>query len=144
MRVLRWAAASVGAKLGSLNDVWWMPAIKLPGDRRLVVFEADDDDPILDRQLPCPAHSLCCQSIKQLDRDRVLAALKPILEDPERGKIGHHLKYDAHVLANHGIALAGLRFDSMLESYVLNSVATRHDMDSVAERYLGVAGPAAA
>ena len=75
---------------------------------------------------------------EQLDRDRVLAALKPILEDPQRGKVGHHLKYDAHVLANYGIQLAGMRFDTMLESYVLNSVATRHDMDSTAERYLGI------
>ncbi|HUI60494.1 MAG TPA: DNA polymerase I, partial [Steroidobacteraceae bacterium] len=75
---------------------------------------------------------------EQLERDRVLAALKPILEDPQRGKVGHHLKYDAHVLANHGIQLAGMRFDTMLESYVLNSVATRHDMDSTAERYLGI------
>jgi DNA polymerase I len=75
---------------------------------------------------------------QQLDRQRVLAALKAILEAPERGKLGHHLKYDAHLLANHGIALAGLRYDSMLESYVLNSVATRHDMDSTAARYLGM------
>lgn len=75
---------------------------------------------------------------EQLDRERVLAALKPILEDPERGKIGHHLKFDAHVLANHGIELAGMRYDTMLESYVLNSVATRHDMDSTALCYLGI------
>jgi DNA polymerase-1 len=75
---------------------------------------------------------------EQLDRDRVLAALKPLLEDPQRGKIGHHLKYDAHVLANHDIQLAGMRFDTMLESYVLNSVATRHDMDSTALCYLGI------
>src|SRR5258708_2862400 len=74
----------------------------------------------------------------QLDRERVLAALKPLLEDPARGKVGHNLKYDAHVLANAGIALAGLRFDSMLESYVWNSVATNHDMDSDAQRYLGL------
>ena len=75
---------------------------------------------------------------EQLDPSRVLAALKPILEDPERGKIGHQLKYAAHVLANAGIALAGMRFDTMLESYVLNSVATRHDTDSSALCYLGV------
>jgi DNA polymerase-1 len=74
----------------------------------------------------------------QLDRDRVLAAFKPLLEDASRPKLGHHLKYDAHVLANYGIALRGQRFDSMLESYVLNSVATRHDMDSAAQKYLGV------
>ncbi|MGC1522406.1 MAG: DNA polymerase I, partial [Steroidobacteraceae bacterium] len=74
----------------------------------------------------------------QLDRDRVLAAFKPLLEDASRPKLGHHLKYDAHVLANYGIALRGQRFDSMLESYVLNSVATRHDMDAAAQKYLGV------
>ena len=74
----------------------------------------------------------------QLDRDMVLERLRPLLEDPERGKIGHHLKYDAHVLANHGITLAGIRHDTMLESYVLNSTATRHDMDSVAMEYLHV------
>jgi DNA polymerase I len=74
----------------------------------------------------------------QLDLDACLARLKPLLEDPARGKVGHHLKYDAHVLANHGIALRGMRFDSMLESYVWNSVATRHDMDSAARHYLGL------
>ena len=75
---------------------------------------------------------------EQLNREKVLVALKPILEDPERGKIGHHLKYDAHVLSNHDIQLAGMRYDTMLESYVLNSVATRHDMDSTALCYLGI------
>ena len=75
---------------------------------------------------------------EQLEREKVLAVLQPILEDPERGKVGHHLKYAAHVLANHNIQLAGMRFDTMLESYVLNSVATRHDMDSTALCYLGV------
>ena len=75
---------------------------------------------------------------QQLDRDKVLAAFKPLLEDAARPKLGHHLKYDAHVLANYGIALNGQRFDSMLESYVLNSVATRHDMDSAVEKYLGI------
>jgi DNA polymerase I len=75
---------------------------------------------------------------EQLDSARVLAALKPILEDPARGKIGHDLKYAAHVLANAGIKLAGMRFDSMLESYVLNSVATNHGLDADARRYLGV------
>jgi DNA polymerase I len=74
----------------------------------------------------------------QLDRDKVLAALKPMLEDLTPLKLGHNLKFHAHVLANHGIALNGQRFDSMLESYVLNSVATRHDMTTAAERYLGV------
>ncbi|EQD60649.1 DNA polymerase I, partial [mine drainage metagenome] len=65
----------------------------------------------------------------ELDRTETLEALRPLLEDPRRAKLGHHLKYDAHVLANHGIALAGMRYDSMLESYVWDSVATRHDMD---------------
>jgi DNA polymerase I len=75
---------------------------------------------------------------EQLDRARVLERLKPILEDSRRGKVGHNLKYDAHVLLNAGIALDGMRFDTMLESYVLNSVATNHDMDSDARRYLGI------
>jgi DNA polymerase-1 len=74
----------------------------------------------------------------QLDREQVLAALKPLLEDAARAKIGHHIKYDAHVLANHGIALDGMWYDSMLESYVLNSTAIRHDMDACAQRYLGL------
>ena len=74
----------------------------------------------------------------QLDRDAVLAAMKSFLEDPTKKKLGHHLKYDAHIFARYGIALRGMAFDSMLESYVLNSVATRHDMDSVAGYYLNV------
>ncbi|MEZ5488678.1 MAG: DNA polymerase I [Steroidobacteraceae bacterium] len=74
----------------------------------------------------------------QLSRELVLERLKPMLEDPARGKLGHHLKYDMHVLRNHGIELAGVRYDTMLESYVWNSVATRHDMDSCAQRYLGI------
>jgi DNA polymerase-1 len=74
----------------------------------------------------------------QLDRDKVLAALKPLLEDATVAKLGHHLKFDTHILANYGITLRGQRYDSMLESYVLNSVATRHDMDSTAEKYLRV------
>jgi len=74
----------------------------------------------------------------QLSREAVLGKLRPLLEDPAAAKVGHHLKYDAHVLANHGIALAGMRYDSMLESYVLNSSATRHDMDSCARHYLGI------
>ncbi len=72
----------------------------------------------------------------QLPRDQVLEKMRPFLEDPDRAKLGHHLKYDAHVLARHGIQLQGMRFDSMLESYVLNSVASRHDMDSLASYYL--------
>ena len=72
----------------------------------------------------------------QLDRDTILNQLKPLLEDDSVKKIGHHLKYDAHVLENHGIHLAGWYFDTMLASYVLNSVATRHGMDDVARLYL--------
>ncbi len=74
---------------------------------------------------------------EQLPRDEVLDKLKPWLEDDKRKKVGHHLKYDAHILARYDIRLRGMAFDSMLESYVLNSVATRHDMDSVARQYLG-------
>ena len=73
----------------------------------------------------------------QLPRDEVLAKLKPWLENDNKKKVGHHLKYDAHILARYDIALGGMAYDTMLESYVLNSVATRHDMDSVARRYLG-------
>jgi DNA polymerase-1 len=74
---------------------------------------------------------------EQLGRDTVLAALKPLLEDPQRAKVGQNLKYDASVLANHDITLRGIRFDTMLESYVLDSTGTRHDMDSLALKYLG-------
>ncbi|KXO08877.1 DNA polymerase I [Marinobacter excellens] len=73
----------------------------------------------------------------QLDRDDVLAQLKPLLESPDVNKIGQNLKYDKNVLANHGIHLEGIGDDTMVESYVLNSVATRHDMDSLAREYLG-------
>lgn len=74
---------------------------------------------------------------EQLDRELVLSSLKPLLENPEVKKVGQHLKYDKNVLANYDINLQGIAFDTMLESYVLNSVATRHDMDSLAETYLG-------
>ncbi|ATG88378.1 DNA polymerase I [Methylomonas koyamae] len=74
----------------------------------------------------------------QLDRQAVLQALKPLLENPDRAKLGQNLKYDAHVLANHGIALRGIRHDTMLQSYVLNSTATKHNMDDLAKHYLGV------
>ena len=73
----------------------------------------------------------------QLDRDTVLERLKPLLEDSTRAKVGQNLKYDMSVLARHGIKLAGVCFDTMLESYVLDSTATRHDMDSLALKYLG-------
>lgn len=72
----------------------------------------------------------------QLDRATILAQIKPVLENEQVEKIGHHLKYDAHIFANHGIELRGWYFDSMLASYVLNSVATRHGMDDVARLYL--------
>ena len=75
---------------------------------------------------------------QQLDREEVLAALKPLLEATAIKKVGHNLKYDMHVLANHGIHLQGIAHDTMLQSYVLDSVATRHDMDSLASRYLGI------
>ena len=74
---------------------------------------------------------------QQLARDSALRKLKPLLEDPGRPKLGHNLKYDLSVLANYGIELAGLAYDSMLESYVLDSTASRHDMDSLALKYLG-------
>ena len=73
----------------------------------------------------------------QLDRQRILAELKPLLENPDVRKLGQNLKYDANVLANYGISLAGIAHDSMLESYVLDSTGTRHDMDSLALKYLG-------
>ena len=73
----------------------------------------------------------------QLDRDAVLAALKPVFEDPARPKLGHHAKYDINIFSKYGITVRGVRHDSMLESYVWNATATRHDMDSLALRYLG-------
>ncbi|MFM4670632.1 DNA polymerase I [Aeromonas media] len=74
----------------------------------------------------------------QLTEQQVLGKLKPLLEDPARLKVGQNLKYDRNVLQNHGIDLQGIAFDTMLESYVLNSTASRHDMDSLASKYLGV------
>lgn len=73
----------------------------------------------------------------QLPREQVLAALRPALEDPSKKKLGQHGKYDLHVLRRHGVNLQGYHDDTMLESFVLNSTATRHDMDSLAMRYLG-------
>ncbi len=74
---------------------------------------------------------------QQLDRDRVLERLRPLLESDAHAKVGQHLKYDMNVLARYGITLRGIRFDTMLESYVLDSTASRHDMDSLALKYLG-------
>jgi DNA polymerase-1 len=73
---------------------------------------------------------------QQLDREWVFDQLKPLLEDPHKAKLGHHLKYDRNVLANHGIKLQGIAYDSMLESYVLDSTASRHDLDSLCQKYL--------
>jgi len=72
----------------------------------------------------------------QLPRDEILARLKPLLESDRHAKLGHHLKYDRNVLLNHGIELRGIAHDTMLESYVLNSTASRHDMDTLAEKHL--------
>ncbi|HEB76918.1 MAG TPA: DNA polymerase I [Methylothermaceae bacterium] len=73
----------------------------------------------------------------QLERAQVLESLRPLLES-DHPKVGQNLKYDAHVLANHGIELRGIAHDTMLQSYVLNSTATRHDLDSLALTYLGI------
>ncbi len=73
----------------------------------------------------------------QLDRKSILDALKPVLQDPETGKIGQNIKYDAHIFISEGICLKGIREDTMLQSYVLNSTATRHNMDALAQTYLG-------
>ncbi|MBQ0833301.1 DNA polymerase I [Marinobacter sp.] len=74
---------------------------------------------------------------EQLEREHVLAQLKPLLEDPKLKKVGQNLKYDKNVLANHDICLEGIAEDTMVESYVLNSVSSRHDMDTLARNYLG-------
>jgi DNA polymerase I len=75
---------------------------------------------------------------QQLVTQQVLAALKPVLEDAALAKLGHQLKFDTHILANHGVELKGQRYDSMLESYVLDSVATNHEIESAAAKYLGI------
>jgi DNA polymerase-1 len=74
---------------------------------------------------------------EQLDRDWVLAQLKPLLEDENQAKVGQNLKYDANVLSKYSIEVKGITFDTMIESYCLNSVATRHNMDALATKYLG-------
>lgn len=73
---------------------------------------------------------------EQLDRDWVLTQLKPILEDKDKPKVGQNLKYDANVLSHYDINVKGIAYDTMLESYCFNSVATRHNMDALAEKYL--------
>jgi DNA polymerase I len=74
---------------------------------------------------------------EQLAADKVLARLKPVLEDPKKPKLGQHLKYDLNVLHRHGVDVRGVAFDTMLESYVLDAAGWRHDMDSMAEQHLG-------
>lgn len=74
---------------------------------------------------------------KQLDRNKILQQLKPLLEDNKQNKLGQNLKYDMNVLANYAIEMRGIKFDSMLESYVLDSTGSRHDMDTLALKYLG-------
>ncbi|XPF93194.1 DNA polymerase I [Colwellia sp. RE-S-Sl-9] len=74
---------------------------------------------------------------EQLELDWVLAQLKPLLEDKHLAKIGQNLKYDANVLSHYNIQMQGIKFDTMIESYCLNSVATRHNMDALADKYLG-------
>ena len=73
----------------------------------------------------------------QLDRDEVIGKLKPLLEDPDRPKVGQHIKYDMNVLSRYDVSVQGVAFDTMLESYVFNSTGSRHDMDSLALKYLG-------
>lgn len=74
---------------------------------------------------------------EQLSRDSVLARLKPLLENPEKKKLGHNLKYDMSVLANYDIELRGIEHDTMLESYVIDSTASRHNLDALCEKHLG-------
>jgi len=74
---------------------------------------------------------------EQISRDRLLELLRALLEDESTKKVGQNLKYDMSVLANHDVELRGIAFDTMLESYVVDSTATRHDMDSLALKYLG-------
>ncbi len=75
---------------------------------------------------------------EQLNREKILNSLKPLLEDPNKPKLGQNLKYDANVLVNYGIEIQGIQHDTMLESYVFNSTATKHNMDDLAKKYLGV------
>lgn len=87
------------------------------------VGHTEDFDVLIDDQLPI---------------DEVLSALKPILENPNIGKIGQHVKYDAHIFKKYGITLNHWAMDTMLASYVINAAATRHGMDALAEHYLGI------
>ena len=105
-------------------------------DARLVglslAVEGHDTEPLAACYMP-----LAHREGGNVSLDEVLALLKPILEDAGIAKLGQNLKFDMHVLANHGIALAGIAHDTMLESYVLGSSAGRHDLDSMAARELG-------
>ena len=73
---------------------------------------------------------------RQLEKEQVLARLKPILENPAIGKIGQNIKYDCHIFIGEGIYMQGIAHDTMLQSYVLNSTASRHNMDDLAKYYL--------
>jgi len=97
-------------------------------------FAVEEDDKISAAYLPL-MHDYIDAPV-QLPFDEVMAKLKPILEDKTPKKIGQNLKYDWHVFQNHGIELNGIAFDTMLESYCYNSVATRHNMDALALKYL--------
>jgi DNA polymerase-1 len=128
-------------------DAW----LKKIGKAKLVAFDTETDSldymsaALVGLSLAVAAGEACYIPLAhdypgapdQLPRDEVLSRLKAWLEDDAQKKVGHHLKYDAHILARYDIALRGMAYDSMLESYVVNSVATRHDMDSVARQYLG-------
>ncbi|MBD3767583.1 MAG: DNA polymerase I [Gammaproteobacteria bacterium] len=85
--------------------------------------------------LPLAHHALT--EVTQLPMDVALNAIKPLLEDTQLAKLGHNLKYDRHILLNHGISLAGTCDDTMLESYIVNATASRHNMDDLAQYYLG-------
>ena len=80
---------------------------------------------------------MCSSDLEQLSRELVLAKLKPWLESAQNLKVGQNLKYDSHIFANYGITLGGIAFDTLLESYVLESHLS-HNMDSLAERHLGI------
>jgi len=101
-----------------------------------VSFAVVDKESTLLRAAYVPCAHDYLDAPEQLSLDEVLAQLKPILESEASRKVGQNLKYDRSVLLNHGIELKGIAFDTMLESYVLNATASRHDMDSLAKFYL--------
>jgi DNA polymerase I len=111
--------------------------VKASKSKKMVPVDASVD--LFSAQLAAPdaiAAAPSAPAPMQLDFDHVIQALKPILQNPNIGKIAHHGKYDVHILARYGIAVAGYTHDSMLASYVLNSNATQHNMDAVAKKYL--------